>query len=122
MAPYILPYLRDRPQSLHIKHLKPTAPGMYIKDMEGRQPEWAEIFRTNRKHKKKGKRDVIDYLVCNDEATLLYMVNLGCIDINPWTSRTTNYLYLDYISSLTLILQIIISKSYGNSKSSKGAS
>ncbi len=64
IAPYILPYLKDRPQSLHIKHIKPTAPGLYIKDMEQRQPEWAHIFSTQRKHKKKGKRDVIDYLVC----------------------------------------------------------
>jgi bifunctional non-homologous end joining protein LigD len=82
---------------LHVKHIKPTAPGLYIKDMEGRQPDCADIFTVKRKHKKKGKRDVIDYLVCNNEATLLYMVNLGCIDINPWTSKTTNYLYPDFI-------------------------
>lgn len=28
----------------------------------------------------------IDYLICNDEATLLWMANLGCIEINPWLS------------------------------------
>ena len=28
----------------------------------------------------------VDYLLCNDQATLLYMVNLGCIEINPWNS------------------------------------
>lgn len=97
VAPYILPYLVNRPQSLHVKHLHATAPGLYIKDMEGRQPDWAEIFSVKRKHKKKDKRDVIDYLVCNDEATLLYIVNLGCIDINPWTSRTSDYLHPDFI-------------------------
>ncbi|MCW3115523.1 MAG: ligase [Segetibacter sp.] len=97
VAPYIMPYLIDRPQSLHVKHIRATAPGLYIKDMEGRQPQWADIFSIQRKHKKKGKRNVIDYLVCNNEATLLYMVNLGCIDINPWTSRTANYLYPDFI-------------------------
>ena len=46
---------------------------------------------------KKGKRNIIDYLVCNDEATLLYMINLGCIDVNPWTSRIDNYLEPDFI-------------------------
>jgi bifunctional non-homologous end joining protein LigD len=97
VAPFLLPHLQDRPLSLHIKHISPTAPGLYIKDMEGRQPEWATIFTTERKHKKKGKRDVIDYLVCQDEATLLYLVNLGCIDINPWTARTTAPLQPDYI-------------------------
>ncbi len=65
--------------------------------MEGRQPEWAQVFSTQRKHKKKGKRNVIDYLVCQDEATLLYMINLGCIEINPGTSRITNYQQPDFI-------------------------
>jgi bifunctional non-homologous end joining protein LigD len=97
IAPTILPYLKDRPESLHIKNLKATAPGLYIKDMEGQQPSWVEIFTTPRKHKKKGKNDKIDYLVCQDEATLLYMVNLGCIDINPWTSRISNYQQPDFI-------------------------
>lgn len=97
IAPYILPYLQDRAESLHVKNIKPTAPGLYIKDMEGKQPKWAQIFSTPRKHPKKGKRNVIDYLVCNDEAALLYMINLGCIDINPWTSRISNYLHPDFI-------------------------
>jgi bifunctional non-homologous end joining protein LigD len=97
VAPYILPHLIHRPLSLHIKHSGPMAPGMYIKDMEGRQPAWAEIFAVKRKHKKQGRRDVIDYLVCNDEAALQYVVNLGCIDINPWTSRTNNDGHPDFI-------------------------
>src|SRR6187397_598617 len=34
------------------------------------------------------KGDLIDYLVCNNKATLLYVANLGCIEINPWNSTT----------------------------------
>jgi bifunctional non-homologous end joining protein LigD len=97
VCPFIMPHIKDRPQSLHVKPVNATAPGMYIKDMEGRQPECAEIFSDQRKHKKAGKRDIIDYLVCSNEATLLYMVNLGCIDINPWTSRVTSTTEPDYI-------------------------
>ncbi|MDQ6814463.1 MAG: non-homologous end-joining DNA ligase, partial [Bacteroidota bacterium] len=97
ISSYILSYLKDRPQSLHIKNINAGAPGLYIKDMEGRQPAWADIFTTSRKHKKKGKRNLIDYLVCNNEATLLYLVNLGCIDINPWTSRTIHYQQPDFV-------------------------
>jgi bifunctional non-homologous end joining protein LigD len=95
--PFIMPHIQDRPQSLHIKLVNAGAPGMYIKDMEGREPECAAIFSDTRKHKKPGKRDVIDYLVCNNEATLLYMVNLGCIDINPWTSHISSPTEPDYI-------------------------
>ena len=95
--PFIIPHLKDRPLSLHIKHLGPTAPGLYIKDMEGHQPEWAQIYSIKRKHKAKGKREMIDYLVCNDEATLQYIINLGCIDVNPWTSRIVSPNNPDYV-------------------------
>jgi bifunctional non-homologous end joining protein LigD len=95
--PYIIPHLRSRPLSLHIKHISPNVQGLYIKDMEGRAPSWAEIFTVERKHKKKGKRDEVDYLVCNDEATLQYIINLGCIDVNPWTSTTANPHQPDFI-------------------------
>lgn len=97
MAPYLLPHLRDRPLSLHLKLIRPNAPGMYIKDMEGRAPLFADIHTTPRKHRKAGKRDVIDYLVCNNLPTLVWAVNLGCIDLNPWTSRTTNEHEPDFI-------------------------
>lgn len=97
MAPYILPHLQDRPQSLHIKNVNAGAPGFYIKDMEGHAPAWAQVFPVKRKHVTAEKSEVIHYLVCNDEATLLYMINLGCIDVNPWISRTESYLNPDYL-------------------------
>jgi bifunctional non-homologous end joining protein LigD len=97
ISKYILPHIQHRALSLHLKLKGPNAEGKYIKDMEGREPDCAEIFTTPRKHKKIGKRDIIDYLVCNNTATLLYIVNLGCIDINPWTSTTTNSLLPDFI-------------------------
>lgn len=97
IAPYILPYLHKRPLSLHIKPNGPSAPGFYIKDMENREPDCADIFSTKRKHAKAGKRSIIDYLVCNNTPTLLYLINVGCIDINPWTSTTDDYLHPDYI-------------------------
>ena len=94
---YILPHLKQRPLSLHLKLKGPNAPGLYIKDMEHRQPACADIFTTPRKHKVYGKRDIIDYLVCNNLATLLYAINLGCIDLNPWTSTAGNAESPDFI-------------------------
>ena len=67
------------------------------KDMKHRQPACADIFTTPRKHKVHGKRDMIDYLVCNNLPTLLYAVNLGCIDFNPWTSSVGNAESPDFI-------------------------
>ena len=97
ISPYILPHIHDRPQSLHVKPVNANAPGFYIKDMEGRAPDCAGVFSVKRKHKAEGKRDDIEYLVANNEASLIYMVNLGCIDINPWTSRTAAPDEPDYI-------------------------
>lgn len=65
--------------------------------MEGRQPDCATIYADTRRHKTAGKRNVIDYLVCNNKATLLWMINIGCIDVNPWNSRTTSAEQPDYI-------------------------
>jgi bifunctional non-homologous end joining protein LigD len=97
VAELLLPHVFDRPQSLHIKLHGPTAPGLYIKDMEGRQPSCASVYSDVRRNKSPGKRAKIDYLLCNNKATLLWMINLGCIDINPWSSRTADPLHPDYL-------------------------
>jgi bifunctional non-homologous end joining protein LigD len=98
VCPYLLPHLKDRPLSLHIKQDGAMAPGFYIKDMEGHEPDYLDIFSDQRRHKKKGKRDQIDYAVCNNEAALLYLINLGNIDLNPWSSRITKVQEPDFIS------------------------
>lgn len=66
--------------------------------MEGRQPTCAEIFRDKRRHEKETKRKYIDYLVCNNKATLLYTINLGSIDVNPWMSRMNQPDKVDFIN------------------------
>ncbi|HWV72994.1 MAG TPA: DNA ligase D [Pseudosphingobacterium sp.] len=97
IAPYILPYLKDRPQSLNLKLSQAGGPTTFIKDMENRQPDCADIFTDSRRVKKKGKRGKIDYLVCNNVETLLYMIDWGCVDINPWASTTSHPDEPDYI-------------------------
>ena len=79
----ILPYLIDKPENMHRHPNGIDQPGFYQKDNEGILPEWIETFRV---HSKSSNKD-IEYLLCQNEATLLYMANLGCIEINPWSSR-----------------------------------
>jgi bifunctional non-homologous end joining protein LigD len=98
VAEYILPHLKDRPLSLHIKNINAGAPGFYIKDMEGFQPDFLDIHSTKRKHRAKGKADVIDYAVCNNLPALLWLVNLGCIDLNSWNSTVKNQAEPDFIA------------------------
>jgi bifunctional non-homologous end joining protein LigD len=97
MADYILPYIEDRPQSLNLKLNGIGAPRTIIKDMENRQPNCASVFLDNRRVRKAGKRNEIDYLICNNLATLIYMIDLGCVDINPWASRQQHIEQPDYL-------------------------
>ena len=87
VSDYILPYLKDRPLSLNRHPNGIDAPNFFQKDLDTDQiPSWikyAPIFSES-------NNKTIDYLVCNDMATLLWMVNLGCIEINPWLSTYKN--------------------------------
>jgi bifunctional non-homologous end joining protein LigD len=98
VSKYILPYLKDRPQSLNRHPNGIKAQGFYQKNMESNHqlPEW---IKTVKLYSKSNEAD-IEYLICNDEATLIYMANLGCIEINPWHSTYQNpdnptYMMLD---------------------------
>ena len=90
-AETILPYLKDRPQNLHRHPDGIKTEGFYQKDNEN-LPEW---IKTVVLHSKSAKKD-INYLLCQDEATLLYLANLGCIELNPWSSRTKTLDNPDY--------------------------
>ncbi|MFZ0281235.1 MAG: non-homologous end-joining DNA ligase, partial [Bacteroidales bacterium] len=80
---YILPYLKDRPQSLNRYPHGIEGESFYHKDMDpGQIPKWIKTAKMESKTHKEG----IDYLICNDVATLVFMANLGCIEINPWHS------------------------------------
>lgn len=58
----------------------------YHKDIDYELPDWLE---TKKVYSASNDR-YINYLVCRDLNSILYMVNLGCIDIHPWNSRVSN--------------------------------
>jgi bifunctional non-homologous end joining protein LigD len=83
IAPVLLPYLRDRAESL-LRHPNGIqAPGFFQKDIQDTVPDW---ITTATIHSESTDEDV-RYIVCQDAATLAYMNNLGCIQLNPWNSR-----------------------------------
>lgn len=94
VSDFILPYLKNRPQSLNRFPNGIKGASFYHKDMEVEQlPPWA---KTAKLYSKANDHD-IDYLICNDIPTLLYMANLGCIEINPWHSRYSKPDFPDYM-------------------------
>ncbi|HVD96834.1 MAG TPA: DNA ligase D [Cytophagaceae bacterium] len=92
VAPYILPYLKDRPQSMNRHPDGITGESFYYKDVTGKAPDWVRTFLY---HSGADNRDR-KYLVAEDEASLLYMASLGCIEMNPWSSRVETEDYPDW--------------------------
>jgi len=91
-APFILPYLKDRPQSMNRYPNGITGKSFYFKDVTGMTPEWLETFE----YKSPSDNRVRKYLVAKDEASLLYMATLGCIEMNPWHSKVETEDYPDW--------------------------
>jgi bifunctional non-homologous end joining protein LigD len=83
VAPYILPYLKDRPQSLNRHPNGINGKSFYQKDVTGKVPDWIKTFPYRSAEDDKDK----NFMVCTNEASLLYMASLGCIELNPWGSR-----------------------------------
>jgi bifunctional non-homologous end joining protein LigD len=92
VAPYILPYLIDRPHSLNRHPNGINGMSFYQKDITGKAPEWIKGFPYFSESDEQQK----NFLVCTDESSLLYMASLGCIEINPWSSRIQSPDYPDW--------------------------
>lgn len=82
MADYILPHLKNRPESLKRNPNGIMDKGFYHKDAGEAAPSWVKRVAL---YSESAKKD-IDYIVCNNKATLAYLNNLGCIELNPWNS------------------------------------
>ena len=81
VAPWLLPYLKDRPQSLNRYPNGINGKSFYQKDVTGKAPDWIKMepYTT-------GEGEDKNFLVPEDEASILYMANAGAIEMNPWNS------------------------------------
>jgi bifunctional non-homologous end joining protein LigD len=93
MSQYILPYLEGRPESLLRNPNGIGAHGFFQKDAG----EDAPPFVKRKKIYSDSTNKDIDYILCDNQATLTYLNNLGCIEINPWHSTVEALDYPDYL-------------------------
>jgi bifunctional non-homologous end joining protein LigD len=93
ISSFILPYLKDRPHSLNRFPDGINGESFFQKNVAGQAPSWVQTVPVFSGSKNKVTR----HLVCDSKDTLLYMVNLGCIEINPWNSRVGSLDRPDYI-------------------------
>jgi bifunctional non-homologous end joining protein LigD len=92
MAEFIMPYMKDRPQSLNRFPNGINGESFYHKNMNGKVEKWLKTF----KRVSESTREPKDFLICTNTASLIYMANLGCIEMNPWHSRVQSPLYPDW--------------------------
>ncbi|MDQ3837263.1 MAG: ATP-dependent DNA ligase, partial [Thermoproteota archaeon] len=83
ISKYILPHLRDRPLSLKRYPDGILGKSFYHKNWVQDTPDYVKtisIFSESR-------HEVMNYLICNNKDTLLWLANLGCIEMHSWYSR-----------------------------------
>lgn len=83
VSPYMLPLIKDRPQTLNRFPNGIHAQSFYQKDVTGKVPGWIRTYQYFSETDQRLK----NFLVCTEEASLLYIANLGCIEMNAWSSR-----------------------------------
>lgn len=92
IAKMILPYLKDRPMVLRRNPNGIREKGFFQKDV-ATHPDFVETISIKAESTNKD----VHYVLCGDEETLLYLVQLGCIELNPWNSRTRSLDEPDYL-------------------------
>ena len=92
VAPYLLPHLRER--AMVMKRYPNGAEGkcFFMKRVPEPHPDWIETCSIQ--HKAAG---LVPFPVVQDLASLLWVVNLGCIDLNQWYARCDDVNRPDYL-------------------------
>jgi bifunctional non-homologous end joining protein LigD len=91
IAHYILPYLKNRPESLHRFPDGIEQNGFFQKNIGESFPDWIPTHLVE--HKGKTRR----YMMIQNKKTLLFAVNLGCIEFHPFSSRIKNLDKPDFV-------------------------
>src|ERR671910_38101 len=84
---YLLPFLKDRPLSLSRYPDGINGKHFYQKNWDKDKPEFVDSVKL---YSDSAKR-FTNYLICNNKEALLWLANLGCIEIHPWYSRVVDY-------------------------------
>lgn len=90
VAPYLLPYLKDRPETLKRYPNGISEPSFFQKNVE-KHPDWLETVPIEHHDR------TVHYLLIQDVRSLLFAVNLGSIEIHPWFSRVQHLENPDFL-------------------------
>lgn len=80
MAPYILPHIKRSPFVMVRFPEGIQGDFFYQKECPAQAPEWITRFKDP--HSESG----LTYIVCDQLPILIYLINLGCIEIHAWAA------------------------------------
>jgi bifunctional non-homologous end joining protein LigD len=91
ISPYLLPHLVDR--AMVMKRYPNGAEGdfFYMKRAPEPRPEWIEICPIPH------HEGIVNFPMVQDLPTLMWLINLGCIDLNPWYARCDDWDRPDFL-------------------------
>jgi bifunctional non-homologous end joining protein LigD len=87
VSKYILPHLQNRPLSLKRYPDGITGKSFYHKNWIQEKPDFVKTVQVF----SESKNDIVNYLICNNKETLLWLANLGCIEMHSWYSRVHDF-------------------------------
>jgi bifunctional non-homologous end joining protein LigD len=92
VAPVLLPHIRDRAMVLRRYPDGAEGKSFFMKEAPSPRPPWIRICPIDH-----GDGKVVRFPVVDDEPSLLWCINLGCIDLNQWYSRCDDVDRPDYL-------------------------
>ncbi|HVH28534.1 MAG TPA: non-homologous end-joining DNA ligase [Vicinamibacterales bacterium] len=92
VAEVLLPHLRDRAMVMKRYPHGAAGPFFFMKRAPAPRPAWIQTCAIAH-----GSRGVIDFPMIQDRAALMWVVNLGCIDLNQWYARCDDTDRPDYL-------------------------
>ena len=88
VAPVLVPHLRKRPFTMRRYPDGIDGKAFFQKDAPVHMPDWIPTHRALVSTRARPpERKWVDFPLVNDELALIWMVNMGCIDMNTWYSR-----------------------------------
>lgn len=84
IAPLLLPHLEGRPIVMARYPDGWLGEWFYEKQAPGHQPEWLELAPVHSSH----RGEPIEFITARNRESLMWLANMGCIEIHPWLSKT----------------------------------
>lgn len=92
VADFLVPHISDR--AMVMKRYPNGVEGefFFMKRSPSHKPDWIPVCEI--RHRRAG---IVDYPIISNVSSLAWVINLGCVDLNPWYGRCDKYDHPDFL-------------------------